>query len=254
MGLCINWTVQAPRAVSAEDATASVGRWRQACLDLPFDEVTELIHFKAPEIKSRLDDRSDRFRWFLIQACAYVAADPTNPEAGSVSVEPIEVVGFTAYLGDECEPMNCFLARYPDTFRLDGLVVRSPIAGWKGSSFCKTQYASGVAPEHFLKCHVTVTAALDAAKSLGLLESVSDEGEFWEDRDPVKLLKNVDRWNASIAAFVGSMEDSLRTTLEAPIKSNPAFERLEHLGTNKDTATFARAIAAALKPSKPSES
>jgi hypothetical protein len=94
MGLCINWTVQAPRAVSAKDATASVGRWRQACLDLPFDEVTESIHFKAPEIKSRLDDRSDRFRWFLIQACAYVAADPTNPVAGSVRENDFRVLDF----------------------------------------------------------------------------------------------------------------------------------------------------------------
>jgi hypothetical protein len=111
-----------------------------------------------------------------------------------------------------------------------------------------------VASEHFLKCHLTVTAALDAAKSIGLLKSVTDEGEFWSDRDPVKLLKTVGRWNAGIAAFVGSMEDALGTKMEAPIKSHPGFERLEHEGTRHDTAAFVRAIAAALKGSDPSQS
>ena len=254
MGLCINWTVTAPATVSAKDAAMSLTRWRQACLDLPFDDVSDLIHFKAAEIKSRLDDRADRHRWFLIQASTYVKVDPANDDAGSVSVDPVEIVGFTADPGVDCEPMNCFLARYPETHRLDGRVVRPAIAGWQGSSFCKTQYASGVASEHFLKCHLTVTAALDAAKSIGLLKSVTDEGEFWSDRDPVKLLKTVDRWNAGIAAFVGSMEDALGTKMEAPIKAHPGFERLEHLGANHDTAAFARAIAAALKSSKPSES
>lgn len=229
-------------------------RWRQACLDLPFADVSEVVHFNAAEIKSHLDDRADRYRWFLIQAGAYVAVDPANADAGSVAVDPIEIVGFTADPGDACEPMNCFLARYPATHRLDGLVVRPEIRGWQGSSFCKTQYASGVAPEHFLKCHLTVTAALDAAQTIGLLKSVMDEGEFWSDRDPIKLLKTVDRWNVGIAAFVGSMQDAIGTELAAPIKSHPGFERLEHRGTNKDTAAVARAIAAALKVSDPSKS
>lgn len=254
MGLCINWTVHALPTASSKDATTALTRWRQACLDLPFEEVTELVHFDAPEIKRRLDDRADQHRWFLIQACTYAAVDAADPDAGSVSIEPIEVIGFTAYPGDECEPMNCFLARYPESARLGGLVVRPAISGWAGSSFCKTQYASGVAPAHFLKCHLTVTAALDAAKGIGLLESVTDEGEFWSDRDHVKLLKTVDRWNAGIAAFVGSMQDALGIKVAAPIKSHPGFERLEHLGGNGDTAAFARAIAAALKGSSPSTS
>lgn len=254
MGLCINWTVHAPPTASAKDAALSLTRWRQACLDLPFDAVSDLVHFTAAEIKSRLDDRADRYRWFLIQASAYVGVDPTNEDAGSVSVDPIEIVGFTADPGADCEPMNCFLARYPETYRVAGLEIRPEIAGWRGSSFCKTQYASAVTPEHFLKCHLTVTAALDAANALGLLKSVTDEGEFWTDRDPVKLLKTVDRWNAGIAAFVGSMQDALGTKVAAPIKSHPGFERLEHLGTNQDTAGFARAIAAALKGSDPSRS
>ena len=62
MGLCINWTVTAPPTMSAKDAAVSLTRWRQACLDLPFDDVSDLVHFKASEIKSRLDDRADRYR------------------------------------------------------------------------------------------------------------------------------------------------------------------------------------------------
>lgn len=223
--------------------------WRQSCLDLPFEEVTEVVHFSADEIERLLEDRSDPHRWFLIQAGMYVPLDSSDPGAGARSVDPVEVIGFTAFPGGECEPMNCFLARYSDG-KGDAAGLTA-MAGWQGRSFCKTQYASSVAPEHFLKCHVTVTAALDAAQAAGILESVIDEGEFWTERNPAKLLKAVDRWNASIAGFVGSMQDTLQTTLAAPIKSHPGFERLEHEGTVNGAADFARALAAALKGRNP---
>jgi len=93
------------------------------------------------------------------------------------------VVGFTAYAGEACDPMNCLLARYPEQVLVGQHLVSPGIKGWRGSSFAKTQYASTVAAQHFLKCHLTITAALDAAKALDLPESVSDEGGYWDDRD-----------------------------------------------------------------------
>ncbi len=75
MEICISWTVHAPPTVSAKDAMTSLTRWRQACRDLPFGEVSGPIQFNAAEIMSRLDNRADPCRWFLIQACTYVAVD-----------------------------------------------------------------------------------------------------------------------------------------------------------------------------------
>jgi len=253
MGLCINWTVHAPATASAGEVTDLLRTWREACLDLPFDAVTDIIHFTESEIVERLENRADPFRWFLVQASAYVAINHDTPDEFSGSVDPVEVVGFTAFAGDECEPTNCFLARYPEQARVGGQWVKPGISGWRGSSFAKTQYASNVAAQHFLKCHLTITAALDAAKAAGLLKSVLDEGEYWDDRGTQKLLKAVGRWNEMMAAFVGGLETATGEKLPAPIKQHPEFERLEHFGTSGDTAAMAKAIASALKGIKPGE-
>jgi hypothetical protein len=252
MGLCINWTLRAPENSSAENVHACLCTWREACLDLPFEEVSEMVHFGKAEITQRLEDRADPFRWFVIQASAYSPASLDKPDDGMVAIDPVEIIGFTAFAGAECEPMNCFLACYPEQ-DAGGPVARPGIQGWQGSSFTKTQYASSVAVQHFLKCHLTITAALDAAKRAGLLESVLDEGGYWEDRDAEKLLKTVGRWNSMMAGFVGSLELATGCDLPAPIKKNPEFERLEHFGTTSDTAALAKAIAEELRRTDPSK-
>lgn len=253
MGLCINWTIHAPETASLEHITDQLRIWREACLDLPFVHVTEIVHFTEAEIVRRTKNHEDPFRWLLIQAGAYVVINRDTPDEFSSSVDAVEVVGFTAFAGAGCEPMNCFLARYPEEAFVGGHRVRPGISGWRGSSFTKTQYASTVAAQHFLKCHLTITAALDAAKAAGLLKSVLDEGEYWEDRDAEKLLKTVGRWNALMAAFVGSLETATGESLPAPIKEHPEFEKLEHIGTLDNTAAMAKAIAATLKQTKPDE-
>lgn len=253
MGLCINWTVRAPENISTESATERLHAWRQACLDLPFDAVTEIVSLESEELLRRLSDRADPLRWFLVQAAATVPINPADRDEGYVSVDPIAVVGFTAFAGKECEPMNCFLARYPEEAVVAGYLVRPRIKGWRGSSFAKTQYASTVTAQHFLKCHLTITAALDAAKTAGLLESVLDEGEYWNERDVEKLLKTVGRWNRMMAAFVGGLEIATGESMPAPIRKHPEFERLEHEGTTGDTAAMAKAIADAIKRIDPKE-
>lgn len=253
MGLCINWTVHAPEIASIASITDQLRTWREACLDLPFVEVSDMVHFTEAEIAERLENKADPYRWFLIQAGAHVAINRDTSDEYWSSINPAEVVGFTAFAGEECEPMNCFLARYPQKSLVHGKWVKPGIKGWRGSSFAKTQYASTVAAGHFLKCHLTITAALDAAQATGLLKSVMDEGGYWDDRDAKKLLTTVGRWNAMMAAFVGSLETATGESLPAPIKQHPEFEKLEHLGTTGDTAAMAKAIAAALRDIKPGE-
>ena len=253
MGATIHWTLRAPKSAAIADASTSLGALRQSCLDLPFEHVTDMVCFEAAEIARRLKVRADPYRWFLLQSAASVRL--TSGDAGEVwgSVNPVALVGFTALAGEKCEPMNCFLARYPEEVVIDRQSVRPGIAGWRGSSFAKTQYASTVTVQHFLKCHLTITAALDAAMAVGLVDSVVDETGFQEDRDLGKLVATLATWNTCIAGIVGSLEVAIGEAVQAPIKGHSEFERLEHFGMTGNTATMARALAAMLKRKSPGE-
>lgn len=247
MGLTIHWTVELSHPAPGTEVAARMAAWRKACLDLPFELVTELVHFDEAEIGRILDDKDAAERWFVVQAGAYCPADPNDPEASPALVDPLEIVGFTAFPGEECEPMNCLLARYPEVADVNGRSVRPGVTGWRGSAFTKTQYASTVSAEHFLRCHRTVVAALDAAKALGLLGSVLDESEYWHHRDDARLLATVQDWNAKLAGFVGALETVTGEETPAPIKRHPEFERLEHQGLDRDATLLAKAVARVLK-------
>jgi hypothetical protein len=72
---------------------------------------------------------------------------------------------------------------------------------WTGSAFCKTQYAS--VPEaggitNFLRCHLVVIAALDAARDLGFGVEVCDEGGYWLSRSIPDLVREIGDWNTYI--------------------------------------------------------
>jgi hypothetical protein len=253
MGATIHWSLRASKSAAIADVGASLGALREACLDLPFDYVTDVVCFGAAEIARRLKARSDPFRWLLVQSGASVRLESADREEVWSSINPIALVGFTASPGEKCEPMNCFLALYPEQVDIGRQSVRPGIDGWRGSSFAKTQYASTVTVENFLKCHLTIVAALDAAMALGLLESVVDETDFRENRDIEKLVTTLMTWNTRIAGFVGSLELATGKEIYAPIKKHPEFERLEHHGTTNDTAVLARAIAAMIKRDSPTE-
>jgi hypothetical protein len=116
--------------------------------------------------------------------------------------------------------------------------IRTGLSGWSWNSFCKTQYASnrdcgGV--ENFLRCHLAVIKILDHAKSLGILDDVSDEGDFWQDRDVRALAQQVGQWNEMIAAFAGELKDMLGSDqVDAEITKFPKFEHLEAAGRGKE--------------------
>ena len=66
--------------------------------------------------------------------------------------------------------------------------LQTRLEGWSWRSFCKTHYASDprcAGLPNFLRCHLGVVALLDEAKKLGILGTVSDEGDFWETRSLV---------------------------------------------------------------------
>ena len=71
---------------------------------------------------------------------------------------------------------------------------------------------------------------LDHAKELGILESVSDEGDFWEKRGIEALSREVGQWNEMIAAWAGQLKDQFGDSLLAAISQFPNFEHLEARG------------------------
>ena len=163
MGLTIHWKTCAPAAATLAEVTQQLHAWREACLDLPFVAVTEMQHFTGVELARRLQDHEDPERWFLLQGCRYMRSDPDDEDSRYVSIDPVELVGFTAFPGESCEPMTCLLARYPATVTAGGRQLQSAIEGWQGQGFAKTQYASVQGSEYFLQCHLTIIAALDVS-------------------------------------------------------------------------------------------
>ena len=121
------------------------------------------------------------------------------------------MIAFSTLPGDGSEDANFGLAVYPKTIEVDGKKLRTNLGNWSWSSFCKTQYASnpkvgGV--ENFLRSHVAVVKLLDAAAELGILNEVSDEGDYWEKRDIKSLAAEVGDWNSMMAGWAGRLKAS----------------------------------------------
>ncbi len=238
MGLTVHYKFKAD--ITEKKAREQVEVLRQRALDLPFKEVGELVELQDKNCDHRQDEKDDRNAWLKIQGGAWVELG----DGRSTSVAAKQIIGFTAWPGEGCESAEIGLAKYPQTIRIDGKVfkVEQAESGWSWGAFCKTQYASdprcgGV--KNFLRCHVTLIKLLDAAKELGILDEVHDEGGYWEKRDIEALAKEIGEWNQMLAAFAGQLQDALENTgqpdglsLEAPILEFPDFEHLEAEGRN----------------------
>ena len=110
------------------------------------------------------------------------------------------------------------------------------VSGWCWHSFCKTQFASnpsvgGVA--NFVRCHLSVIRLLDRPGA-GILESVTDEGGYWEKRDVKALVETVGQWNIGLAGIVGQFKDQFPGQIIAPITEFPDFEHLEADGRKRE--------------------
>ena len=207
------------------DALEAMTTLRERCLDLPFESVSELMHLRAEpehgtpgaEIWHDADCRS---------ACCGERRFP---------LAPLEVIGFTVWAGEDCESASLFLARYPSTYWAGLKRERTGWPMWSGHGLCKTQYASLHGHAHFVRCHLTMIAALDAARRLGLLSDVHDEGCYWAQRSVESLNQEVDEWNVMIAGLGGALKDAMGDgAISAPIFSHPAFERLEAMASSDE--------------------
>lgn len=224
MGLTIHYGLsyrEPGRRTTAEDCLAALERLRQAALDLPFEFVGPVTHLIGKDADFRFVSRESPNHWALCQAQTYVEL----PDKSSISVSPKELVFFSAWPGKECEEANFGLARYPTSIVYNGQRYRVPGNGWRWHSFCKTQYASNVSIQHFLRCHSTVCALLLKARELGFKVTVYDEGRFWGKWDYDALAHEVAEWNDMLASFVRALNNALGQDgcIGAPIQDNLAY-------------------------------
>ena len=249
MGLTIHWSFEA--ACGGKAVQAKLQELRSACMDLPFENVGEPVWLRAEEIGKILADRDHPLCWAMIQAEESVAVEKTPSYERSMRVLPQEVIGFSTWPGEGCEEANFFLARYPASVRCDGRLIPTELAGWTGRSFCKTQYASTVSMPHFLRCHLTVIAALDRAKELGLSAKVSDEGDYWIKRDIAALAREVGDWNEMIAGLASALGAEGVAGI-SPITEHPDFAAMQEAGLKRpNTAACARKLAEIAKKLAP---
>ena len=232
MGLTIHYNFGLNTRSTAK-ARQAVTQLRLRALELPMQEVGEIIDVSGEAADFQRLPREHPRRWLLIQSTWHV-----QNGRYSYSVPPKRVIAFSTFPGPGCEPANFGLCQFPATIEVEENGVkrrlRTGAKGWCWRSFCKTQYASNVSVEHFLRCHLSVTAMLDHAKTLGVLADVSDEGDYWQKRDVKALAEEVGQWNEMIAAGAGRLKDLIGNELEAPILAHPNFEHLEAKGRNGD--------------------
>jgi hypothetical protein len=242
MGLTIHYQL----AASGDEAHARklVQQLRQAALDLPFQHVGEIVELRGDQCdwEQRPDD--DPYRWLLVQAGTHITLPVSLSEkrqgvTGHLDIRPLHVIAFETEPGDGCEAANFGLCQYPGEVSDPGFGRhKTKLKGWSWRSFCKTHYASdphcGGLP-NFLRCHLGVVALLDEAKKLGILGTVSDEGDFWETRNLERLTKEIDDQSAMLAGLLGALKDAMGQapgagTVEAPIAAFPNFEHSEAEG------------------------
>ena len=245
MGLTIHYSLQS-HARSPKKAREPIAWLRGKALDLPLEQVGDIIELAGDDCDYESRNSDDPHRWMLIQAGQYIERSVAGGTY-SYHVSPSHVIAFETLPGPGCEPANFGLCRYPAFIEIDGEEqyiagegLRRPkrrlstgLTGWRWQSFCKTQYASN--PEcggvqNFLRCHLAVIKLLDQAKSLDILADVCDEGDFWEKRDIPALARGVGEWNEMIAAFAGQMKDWLGDGVQSAITAFPNFEHLEAKG------------------------
>ncbi len=237
MGVTIDYSFKA-HPCDEEQARALVYKLRQRCLDLPFLEVTEIREFGEDEVDFRKLARTSPDVWMFIQAAKSFSPDPESDSG--FWINPTQLIVFTTRPGAGSEPAFFGLGRYPDHVENWDHSVDPPVfveniptnfGDWSWTSFCKTQFASreecgGV--RNFIRTHMTLIKMLDYAKELGILEKVTDGGEYWETRDLDQLVNEMNVINAAIRVFSGKSGEKLVGDLLKEIeKDNPEFGPIE---------------------------
>jgi hypothetical protein len=218
MGLTLNFELRLPGDTAREDVLSRLTRLREAAAAQHFDDVSPIVDASNlnPDPDNALASAQACIQYFADFLAKALPGDEPR-YVGDVD----SVIGFRTDPGEGAETA---------TF---GLMRRRAEVGdheeWYWWCSCKTQYASLVSEEHFVRVHTGLVALLDVAVELGFVVDVGDEGGYWEARSEEVLVESVRKMNRLVAKFSGALSDALgeEHKIEAPIFGHRRFERLE---------------------------
>jgi len=115
MGLTIHYSLKS----NQENAEQTVHKMRQLALDLPFEQVGEIVDLKGKQCDTEArraelqnaDGKSQSLFWLLLQAEKPVQC-PWNKRI-SRTINPTRIIGFDTWPGPGSEPANFGLCLYP---------------------------------------------------------------------------------------------------------------------------------------------
>ena len=222
MGLTLHYNVEFNG--TAKQLQAKLEKIRQACLDLPFEQVGEKV--KTVKITQKIIDTYN----VLQKKCCHPNNTDKNLAKRDKEIEklgvtdwqmteigqwkhedgkhwretiPTTLVSLNLWPGKGCESADLNFQKRNGKFVCD--------------SFCKTQYA-----EHFVQCHLLTIQLLDMLKSEGFtMVDIYDEGDYYQTRDIKILAKNINESTAMIAGILGGLQQAAKKngmTVEAPIE------------------------------------
>ena len=243
MGLTIHFSLCLPETLSPDEVTARIAALHIAVAKLPFQSQTPMITLDQERIHQAIEGQNNSaWRWACIQYERLLAYRfdhlgaphrvPTGYDHGNchAAIRPKTLIGFSCEPGDGCEPFSVFVGSYPNSTIIPyqgclpgrptqkrRVMLETPVK-WIGSAFCKTQYASR--PEsggatNFLRCHLLVIAALDAAQEMGFGVEVDDEGGYWEQRSVPTLVNTVADWNTMIVGVAEQLQASFGDAVQS---------------------------------------
>lgn len=222
MGLTIHYTIEYKGTV--KQLQTKLEKIRQACRDLPFEEVGEVGTVKISQAiidlwnyhQTRGNSREERDAamkelgitpWQMVELGEWKHEGNTSWKVQ----KPTTMVSLYLWPGEGCESAELNFQRIRGKF-----VCRS---------FCKTQYA-----DEFVKCHLLVVQLLDILKADGFQVDVYDEGEYWQTRDMKVLGKNINESTALIAGFLGGLKSAAEEkgmVVDSPIEGCKNIMKVE---------------------------
>lgn len=118
MGLTISYRLQSKHE-DAEQVEQTVHKMRQLALDLPFEEVGEIVNLKGDQCNTEARrkelqngvEKNESLFWLMIQAGQHVQC-PWNKRV-SLTINPTHIIAFNAWPGPGSEPANLGLCLYP---------------------------------------------------------------------------------------------------------------------------------------------
>jgi hypothetical protein len=265
MGLSIQYALSLPPRWTIDRVVETLGKLSHRCrqhginllmpLQIMTPEVIQDIVAKGREHELawelNLSGRHVRWRWDLDGSRARLKPDD---EFGGTSyftkLHPSQAVVVTFTMPEGCEdlviPLSCWPSRHvaePPHHLSPAMQELCPrttlwLPGphrWRGSAFCKTEYAND--PElggttNFLVAHLSAILVLDQAKALGVMCDVRDEGGYWDHRSIPALLRAARTSAEGIEALRAAICKATKGRLGTPVTP-----RLQHDGPpNADKA------------------